>query len=370
MVEKGCCAPRKLTGTLGAKAENEARLSLKEKWVVGSTGIGDDRVPLVSTTLRGADVLGTWKSRWAMGRDDYSVHPGLYGVGSPGEQSPVLVTANYKMTLDSLRRELTGLDAWILVLDTHGINVWCAAGKGTFGTKELVRRIRAVELGRRVSHRSLILPQLGAVGVQAHEVKKETGFKVTYGPVRAADLPAFLAAGQVATPAMRKVRFNTLDRLALAPAELVFTFKPIAIALGVLFLLNVLGIGSYGATDLYALAGAVLVGCVLTPVLLPMIPGRAFSLKGAELGLLWAVAVCVLNGWPSAPAFEWPKALAYLLILPSVSAYLAMNFTGSTTYTSPSGVNREMRAAIPAMLIATALGLLLLLGGGLAQLFR
>jgi hypothetical protein len=39
--------------------------------------------------------------------------------------------------------------------------------------------------------------------------------------------------------------------------------------------------------------------------------------------------------------------LAWLLIIPAVTAYLAMNFTGASTYTSLSGVNREMRWALP-----------------------
>ena len=85
-------------------------------------------------------------------------------MGSPSPDSPVLVSANYKLSFDVLRRSLAGIDAWILVLDTKGINVWCAAGKGTFGTEELLRRIAAVRLGEVVSHRRLVLPQLGAPG--------------------------------------------------------------------------------------------------------------------------------------------------------------------------------------------------------------
>jgi len=360
---------RKLSGTLGPLPPNPAMGSAKEKWVVGILGEGPSAVPRVSTHLRAADRFGTWKSRWTLGRDDYAVLPGLYAVGSPDRTSPVLVTANYKMTFDAVRKELAGVDAWLLVLDTKGVNVWCAAGKGTFGTKELVRRVDAVGLARRVSHRTRVLPQLGAVGVAAHETARATGFRVEYGPVHAEDLPAWLAAGRVATPAMRRVRFDVRDRLALAPAELVFTFKPALIALGAMFLLNVAGLGFYGLVDLYALAGALFVGCVLAPLLLPLLPGRMFALKGAELGLIWAVAVCLLNGWPDAPTLAWPKALAYLLVLPALAGFLTMNFTGSTTYTSPSGVNREMRRSLPAMVVAAALGVLLLLGDGVAALF-
>ncbi len=309
-------------------------------------------------TLR--DRLGAYKVRWGIGRDDYAVDPGLYHVGAPGPDSEVLVTASYKLTFDVVRRALAGLDAWLLVLDTKGVNVWCAAGKGTFGTSELVRRVKAVSLDRRVAHRRLVLPQLGAVGVAAHEVKRATGFAVDYGPVRIGDLPAYLAAGRVATPAMRRVRFSLRDRIALVPGELVFAIKPLLVAFGVLFLLDVLGLGRFGPVDAYATVGAVLVGTVLVPILLPWIPGRAFAFKGALLGVLWALGVAALNGWPAAPTLAWPRALAYLLVLPALSAFAAMNFTGSTTFTSPSGVNREMRTAVPAMAVAAAAGALVL----------
>jgi len=106
--------------------------------------------------------------RWGINRNKYRVGPGLYAVGTPGPESEVFVTANYKLTFDILRKNMTGLNVWILVLDTKGVNVWCAAGKGTFGTKELVSRIRLVSLERIVNHKRLILPQLGATGVAAH----------------------------------------------------------------------------------------------------------------------------------------------------------------------------------------------------------
>jgi hypothetical protein len=113
-----------------------------------------------------------------------------------------------------------GIDAWLLILDTRGINVWCAAGKGTFGTFELCRQIAETGLADRVSQRTLILPQLGAVGVAAHQVAKVSGFRVVYGPVRAADIPAWLAAGKKKDESMRLVSFGFRDRLVLAPVEL------------------------------------------------------------------------------------------------------------------------------------------------------
>lgn len=334
---------------------------IKEKWVTGYIETEAYAVPQVSAKLTFSDTVGSWKCRWSIGRMDYTVEPGLYCVGSPDKHSPVLVTANYKMTFDRLRQQLGGLDLWIMVLDTDGINVWCAAGKGTFGTEELLRKISAVRLPEIVSHRTLILPQLGAVGVSAHEVQNLSGFRVVYGPVRSEDIKAFLAAGMKATEEMRTVRFTFKDRAILTPVELVGHMKGIVIALGILFILNAIGLGHYGIVDLYALLGAVIAGCVLTPLLLPFLPGRAFALKGFLLGLLWAAGVNLMNGFPSAPEYGWLKAAAFLLVLPSLSAFCAMNFTGCSTYTSLSGVDKEMKFALPMMLIAAAAGIVLTL---------
>ncbi len=371
-----CCPAPAQTAVNNAKEVGQAcscdtKVERRHKWIAGYVDTPVGPVPKVSTVLSAGDMLGSWKARWNIGRMDYSVDPGLYCVGSPDDKSPVLVTANYKMTFDRLRKEFPGVDAWILVLDTKGINVWCAAGKGTFGTEELVHRIDQSRLKQIVSHRTLILPQLGAVGVAAHEVAKKTGFKVTYGPVRAEDLKAYLAAGMKASEEMRRVRFTLWDRLVLAPLEVVMALKPMMIVFGILFILNAIGFGHFGFMDLVAYLGTVLAGCVLTPVLLPWIPGRAFSFKGALVGMLWAVGVILLAGWVPPMSLEaWMKAIAYLLVLPSLSAYGAMNFTGSSTFTSMSGVDREMRIALPVMLIATALGVILLIVGDFVVLFH
>src|SRR5208282_5702537 len=100
-----------------------------------------------------ADHWGQVKCRISGLRMSYIVKPGLYALGEPGRGSDVFASANYKLSFDILRRELKGLNAWILVLDTRGINVWCAAGKGTFGTAELIKRISAAQLDKVVTHR-------------------------------------------------------------------------------------------------------------------------------------------------------------------------------------------------------------------------
>ena len=338
-----------------------------EPWVLGTLGTAAGIVPQVDTRLRLPDHFGTWRVRWGIGRMGYCVAPGLYGVGQPSRDSPVLVSANYKMSFDRLRCQLTGLDAWILVLDTKGVNVWCSAGKGTFGTDEIVRRVEATNLLEVVAHRTLVVPQLGAPGVAAHEVRKRSGFRVVYGPVRAADLPAFLAAGMQATPEMRKVQFPLRDRAAVIPVELVWSAKYTLLAAAAFVFLAGVGADGYswarvGGAGLWS-GVLFLLTClgslVLTPVLLPWLPGRAFSLKGLWLGLALLLGAC--GFWQVHPA-AWDSPLAaaaWCLIIPAAASFLGMSFTGASTYTSLSGVRREMRRAVPLQLVGALAGAIL-----------
>src|SRR5512134_2350477 len=176
--------------------------------------------------LTAADRWDHFLVRIGYRRGEHRVEPGLYLLGNPTPDSPVFVTANYTLSFDALRSALKGIDGYILVLDTQGVNVWCAAGKGTFGTDELVRQIEATRLHEVVRHRVLILPQLGAPGVAAHEVKQRAQFKVEYGPVRAEDLPEYLKTRK-ATPEMRRVGFTLKDRFVLIPVEFVAVLLPL-----------------------------------------------------------------------------------------------------------------------------------------------
>jgi hypothetical protein len=319
------------------------------------------KITNVSSKLTIKDIIGAWKARWGIKRMNFKVNPGLYSIGTPDNTSLVLVTANYKVSFNSLRKELRGINAYILVLNTKGINVWCAASKGTFGTNELVSRINKVGLSQIVDHKTLILPQLGATGISAHVVQKKSGFRVIYGPVRAEDIPLFLKNDLKATEKMRRVRFDFIDRIVLAPIEIVGSIKSLLQIFGVMFLLNLLGITAFKGIEIIAYLGAVLVGCLLIPILLPLVPGKAFSFKGWLLGLIWAIVVIIYKNSQNYLSSNILTSIAYLMILPSVSAYYSMNFTGSSTYTSFSGVLKEMKIAMPFILTTIVLGIIILL---------
>ena len=339
----------------------------KASWFSGWMETSVGRVARISTHMGFSDKLGGCRVRWGIRRMHYNVPAGLYAVGEPTPESTVLVTANYKLSFDLLRRELSGRDIWLLVLETFGINVWCAAGKGTFGTIELIDRVQKVQLDKLVEHRTIILPQLGASGVAAHQVKKATGFKVKYGPIRAHDLPSFLSNGLKASEENRRIQFTLRDRLVLTPVELVGAWKPsLAILLLILVIAGLSGQEfslqralSRSLSPALIYLGALLMGSLLTPILLPWIPGRAFSIKGAQIGLLWALIASLTL----ASTWSVGSIIALFLMAPAIAAYFAMNFTGCSTFTSLSGVQKEMRIAVPVIILCIfAGGVALLLG--------
>jgi hypothetical protein len=317
---------------------------------------GNKETPGISTadsTITIAERFDHFLARWGVNRMGHTVRPGLYRLGNPDEDSPVFASANYTLSFDALRSALAGIDAYLLVLDTKGINVWCAAGKGTFGSAELVRSIEYSDLAHVVRHRTIILPQLGAPGVSWPEVMRRSGFKVEYGPVRARDLPRYLKT-HTATPEMRSVRFPLADRFVLIPVELVHAALPAIAGALILF---------FFAGPLSALAEvtAVLAGTVAFPILLPFLPTRDFSTKGLILGTIAALPIAgafVLNS----PGPVWMNAAGAgmtLLLIPAVTAYLALNFTGCSTYTSRTGVKNEIFRYVPVMAVMAASGIVL-----------
>jgi hypothetical protein len=296
-------------------------------------------------------------ARMGIRRKKHLVEPGLYALGKPDGDSPVLVTANYKLSFDALRSELEGIDAYILVLDTKGVNVWCAAGEGTFGTDELVRRIELVNLKEVTNHRALVLPQLGAPGVSAHEVKQESGFRVKYGPVKASDVPDYLERGE-ATPEMRRVRFPLWDRAVLIGVEFFLYLLPVVLI--------------WIVTRSPEVVAALLAGVILFPLLLPVLPTRDFSTKGFLLGFLVVLPLAVWRIVTPSETPMWRRAgiaAASLLAFPPLTAFLSLNFTGATTFTSRSGVRREIFSYFRSMVWLFAIGVLAMIAMSLVRIW-
>jgi hypothetical protein len=199
----------------------------------------------------------------------------------------------------------------------------------------------------------IILPQLAAAGVAAHEVKKRSGFSVEYGPVRATDLPQYLKNRQ-ATAQMRTVRFGLAERSSLVPVEVVSVLVLLLLATAAWFL--------FGRLVALEAIVALLAATVAFPLLLPWLPTHDFSTKGFILGVAVILPFAALRLFSHPEVALWQRVVASaatLLIWPSVTAFLTLNFTGATTFTSRSGVRREIFRYIPVMAVMFASGILL-----------
>ncbi len=339
--------------------------SVSQPFVQDTVSTSAGQVPRVKSELTWQDLKGHYLVRWNIGRNSFVVEPGLYALGNPNADSPVFASANYKMSFDLLRQALAGRDAWILVLDTKGINVWCAAGKGTFGTEEMLDHIKASRLHEIVKHQTLIVPQLGAPGVEAHAVKKYSGFTIIYGPVSVEDLPNFLDNDCQASPEMRIKKFPLRDRIVLIPVELMQGFKQ-GIPFMLLFPLiaGLAGKGSFtraalihGLPPVLAVLLAIIAGSILTPLLLPWLPGRAFSIKGAITGLALFIIFFAGEGLLTMKYSQIEQA-SWLLLTLAISSWLGMAFTGASTFTSLNGVKKEMLRAMPLQFLSLVAGVL------------
>ena len=335
-----------------------------QAWIVGYILTPAGLIPMVSSEWTKKEHWQHIKCRTSSYRNSYAVPPGLYSLGNPDANSDVIATANYKYSFDIVRRDLKGLNLWVLVLDTKGINVWCAAGKGTFGTEELIRRLKTARLELIVNHKRIIVPQLGAPGVSGFTVTRKTGFRVVFGPVYSKNIGEFIRGGYEATPDMRIVKFPLRDRLALTPMEINPAMKKYP--LFALIVLLLFGLHPEGIIFADAIKGglpflilgflSVLSGTFFTPVMLPLIPFRSFAVKGWIAGMISVLCAAKSMGLRDG-THPLLTAIAYLFF-PVLSSYWALQFTGSTTFTNMSGVKREMKIAVPvyvAVLIITAL---------------
>lgn len=192
-----------------------------------------------------------------------------------------------------------------------------------------------------------------------------------FGPVRVKDLPAFLDSDMKVVPEMRLVRFDLKDRLVLVPIELMIGLKYMLLGSFLIALLggfssngysftNVLSTGLTGASVFF---GSFLSGTILGPLLLPVLPGRAFSIKGAVLGIFFVLVLFLSASHINLVSGSLLQMISFAIIIPTLLSFILMNFTGSTTFTSLSGVLREMRRAVPIQLTAAVIGFILWFGG-------
>jgi len=234
----------------------------------------------------------------------FPTKPGLRRVGNPDRFSPVLVTCNFELTVRKVIRTLEhdGIDAWLLVAPTKGINVWCAAGGGHFTTDTIVSILKTSGVENMVEHRELILPQLSAVGVNIWTLKERTSWNPRFGPVDIKHLAAYLGNGEPPVEReYRRMRFDIKDRLIMGTNlgfnSLLFFILPLLIAS-----IWVSGLWWKSIPLLFLLA-------VLNSILVFWLPGKPGVQKGFSLGLLVSAVFVVTSQivWKTGPweTLDW-----------------------------------------------------------------
>jgi hypothetical protein len=296
----------------------------------------------------------------------YRVAPGLYALGRPAADSPVLLSASYKLSFDLLRRDLGGKDCWILVLDTGGLGVACAIAAGTFSTDEVALRIGASHLQQVVSHRRVIAPQLAAGSLEEELVERHTGFEVLGGPLRSADIPAYLDRGCLATDEMRRSRFGVVDRLALVPQELVRSlarFPAFALASFVLAGFTAGGLDPQSAWQASWPLGvlglcAALAGSLLAPLLTPCLLPLCILPAGWSLGA--GTTAALMQGAGLARGMDRLLLAACYAFFPAASAAMALSFIRAAPAGTSVAPAWQMRLSLAALGVAACLSLLFL----------
>ena len=236
------------------------------------------------------------------------VRPGLYAVGHPDENSPVLVTGNFDLTVRRLVKAIDGqVNVWVLVADSAGINVWCAAGGGYFTAEKVIAAVKSSHLDEVVRHHALILPQLCANGVDGWRIRKETGWGVHWGPARAMDIPAYLASKRKKTDAMRWVRFPLKDRLEM-----------VTVTLGFYALLILLPVFIFWRSLFWPVTFSLLGLSYFYAVVHPWLPGHDGLYKSIPLTLIALAGLFVYTAlWHQLPAvnlFHWAVGLTGLSV--------------------------------------------------------
>jgi acetyl-CoA decarbonylase/synthase complex subunit gamma len=122
-----------------------------------------------------------------------TVTEGIYEIGDPDENSPVLVTTNFALTYFIVSGEIEGskVPTWLLIKDAEGLSVLTAWAAGKFSGDDVGMFVKKCGIMDKVKHKELVIP--GYAAAIAGDVEEELpGWAITVGPREAAHIPAFL----------------------------------------------------------------------------------------------------------------------------------------------------------------------------------
>ena len=276
---------------------------------------------------------------------------GLIRIGNPDGNSPVLLTGNYSLTVERVKSTLKGMDAYLLVANSRGINVWCSATGGRFTNHDVISILKTSGIEQLVSHRNVLLPQLVATGIEAEIIQKKTAWKVSWGPVYAKDIPRFMENKFKKTTAMREVAFPWVQRMEMAvawafPTSLIFTlimlpfwreaiFPLVFIIWGISLLIFL----SFPLYQHWLSSSGKSIGFVFFD----------FGRGGFQLILWGSLMLCLVAYGTLSGGFSWGFVFRWGLVLTVVVLILSIDLMGSTpVYKSGLHEDRLLRIVLDA----------------------
>jgi NAD-dependent dihydropyrimidine dehydrogenase PreA subunit len=270
---------------------------------------------------------------------------GLIRIGHPDRDSAVFLTGNFQLTVARVKRALDGMDAYLLVANSHGLNVWCAASGGHLTNHEVISVLKTSGIDHLVDHRQVILPQLAATGIEGNVIHKKSGWKVVWGPVYASSIRSFLDNRLQKTEEMFTVCFPPAQRVEMAIAW--------AFPISLLALLFV----PFWREGILPTISLVWGASLLIFSAFPWYQTRArttgknigfvffnFGEKGFLL-IIWLLFILCIAGYSAIAAdFSWTNTLRWSIASLVVLLILGLDLTGSTpTYKSGLHASRLLQ---------------------------
>ncbi len=255
----------------------------------------------------------------------FPVEPGLHVFGTPDEDSPVFITCNFILTLKRLSKYLKNLNCYLLVAPTKGINVWCAAAGDVFTAHSVISAIKTSKISEKVTHQTLIAPQLSAPGIDTKKVLEETGWQLKFGPVYAKDIHQYINEDYKKTKKMHLVKFNLRDRMEMATNYFASLIIVLTIPIIILF------------SDLY-LSFIILTSIIVYGmyIIFPYLPTRSGFKKSIFSAIIGLTIILVLSRWITGNYLSYPHLLLMNIF---VVALIGFDFNGmSPTHKSDLGM--------------------------------
>jgi len=281
--------------------------------------------------------------------DHVPIEPGIYQSGTPDENSPIIVTANYLYTYIKVMRALKGIDAWVLCVDSNGINVWCAARGTNFGNKQLIEAVEATDITKVSNKKTIILPQLSAGGIASPLIKSEAPnfpYNVLFGPVWAKHLPKFLNERPARKPEkMKLAKFTASHRLRAAITHTTFLLRKIFLWPSFALILILFGLTLLNVVEISKLwiVGEIWLWVIITnTTIMILFPITNFTRKFITKGIIYGVINVVLLGYiswlfhSSLPLIFWSSSFYFWLAF-----FSTMSYSGYTMATSPQEIQDE-----------------------------